>query len=77
MTDRIERTAELAALDGLLTALDRPPQAARPVVVLALSPDGGKPLHDDLVALVTRGNTATDGTVEVPAAYLRVVATRG
>jgi SAM-dependent methyltransferase len=42
----------------------------------ALGPDGAKPLYDDLVALVTGHNVATDGTVKVPAAYLQVLATR-
>ena len=42
----------------------------------ALGPDGGKPLYDDLVALVTRYDTATDSTVKVPSDYLQVVATR-
>ncbi|MFC3741509.1 class I SAM-dependent methyltransferase [Paractinoplanes deccanensis] len=42
----------------------------------ALGPDGGKPLYDDLVALIARFNTATDGTCKVPSTYLRIVATR-
>ncbi|WP_249997569.1 class I SAM-dependent methyltransferase [Actinoplanes sp. M2I2] len=42
----------------------------------ALGPDGGKPLYDDLVALVGRHNTATDGTARIPSAYLQVIATR-
>ena len=41
----------------------------------ALGPDGD-PLHKDIVELVARYNTATDGTVKVPSAYLQVVATR-
>ncbi len=42
----------------------------------ALGPDGGKPLHDDLVDLVNRHNVATDGTAKIPSEYLQVVATR-
>jgi SAM-dependent methyltransferase len=42
----------------------------------ALGPDGGKPLYDDLVALATQHNVATDGTLKVPSAYVQVLATR-
>jgi ubiquinone/menaquinone biosynthesis C-methylase UbiE len=42
----------------------------------ALGPDGGKPLYDDLVSLVGRYNTATDGTARIPSTYLQIVATR-
>jgi SAM-dependent methyltransferase len=42
----------------------------------ALGPDGGKPLFDDLVSLIGRYNTATDGTTKVPSTYLQIVATR-
>ncbi|MGK5684852.1 class I SAM-dependent methyltransferase [Actinoplanes sp. URMC 104] len=42
----------------------------------ALGADGGKPLYDDLVALVARHNTAKDGTARIPSAYLQIVATR-
>lgn len=42
----------------------------------ALGPDGGKPLYDDLVELVSRYNTAEDGTARIPSAYLQIVATR-
>jgi hypothetical protein len=34
----------------------------------ALGPDGGKPLYDDLVALATEHNVATDGTTKIPSA---------
>jgi SAM-dependent methyltransferase len=42
----------------------------------ALDEDRGKLLHADLVELATGHNTATDGTLRVPAAYLAVLATR-
>jgi SAM-dependent methyltransferase len=42
----------------------------------ALGPDGGKPLYDDLVELVSGLNVATDGTMKVPAAYIQVLAVR-
>jgi len=42
----------------------------------ALGPDGGKPLFDDLVALATEHNVATDGTAKIPSAYVQVLATR-
>jgi ubiquinone/menaquinone biosynthesis C-methylase UbiE len=42
----------------------------------ALGPDGAKPLYDDLVALATEHNVATDGTAKIPSAYVQVLATR-
>jgi ubiquinone/menaquinone biosynthesis C-methylase UbiE len=42
----------------------------------ALGPDGAKPLYDDLVALISGANVATDGTVKVPSAYVQVLAER-
>jgi SAM-dependent methyltransferase len=42
----------------------------------ALGPDGGKPLHDDLVELASQHNVATDGTTKIPSAYVQVLATR-
>jgi ubiquinone/menaquinone biosynthesis C-methylase UbiE len=42
----------------------------------ALGPDGGKPLYDDLVALATEHNVATDGTAKIPSAYVQVLARR-
>ncbi len=42
----------------------------------ALGPDGGKQLYDDLVALVSGRNVATDGTLKIPSAYLQVLAVR-
>lgn len=42
----------------------------------SLQDAGKKALHDDLTALWTRGNTATDGTTLVPGEYIEVTATR-
>ncbi len=42
----------------------------------ALGPDGGKPLYDDLVSLISEHNVATDGTAKVPSAYVQVIGTR-
>jgi len=42
----------------------------------ALGPDDGKKLYDDLVALVSGRNVATDGTLKIPSAYLQVLAVR-
>ena len=42
----------------------------------ALDEDNGKLLYADLVELATRHNTATDGSLRVPSAYVEVVATR-
>ncbi len=40
----------------------------------ALDDDAGKLLHDDLVELADRHNTATDGTLKIPAAYAEMLA---
>ena len=42
----------------------------------SLNNDGRQALHDDLTALWTRNNTATDGTTKVPAAYIVAAGTR-
>lgn len=42
----------------------------------SLADDGRKALHDDLSALWTRNNVATDGTTRVHAEYIEVVGTR-
>lgn len=42
----------------------------------ALDAENQRRLYDDLLALIRRENTASDGTVLIPAAYLEVVATR-
>jgi SAM-dependent methyltransferase len=42
----------------------------------SLDDDGRRALRDDLTALWTRNNTATDGTTHVPAEYIEVVGTR-
>ena len=42
----------------------------------ALQPDGQNALTADLLALMTRFNRATDGTVVIPSEYLEVVITR-
>jgi len=42
----------------------------------SLTDDGRKALHDDLTALWTRNNVATDGTTRVQAEYIEVIGTR-
>ncbi|PWW02249.1 methyltransferase family protein [Hoeflea marina] len=43
---------------------------------LALPEDVGKALHVDLMATIARYDTATDGTLRVPSAYLEIVITK-
>ena len=43
---------------------------------LSLNDAGRKALHDDLTALWTRNNAATDGTTQVAAEYIEVIGTR-
>ena len=42
----------------------------------SLNDEGKKALHDELTALWTRNNTATDGTTRVPSEYIEVIGTR-
>jgi SAM-dependent methyltransferase len=42
----------------------------------SLNDEGKKALHDDLTALWTRNNTATDGTTKVPSEYIEVIGIR-
>jgi len=42
----------------------------------SLNADGRRALHDDLTALWTRNNTATDGTTRVAGEYIEAVGTR-
>jgi hypothetical protein len=42
----------------------------------ALDPENQQRFADELLQQMTQANTATDGTLRVPAAYLEVVATR-
>ena len=42
----------------------------------SLNDEGKKALHDDLTALWTRNNVATDGTTRVPSEYIEVIGIR-
>jgi hypothetical protein len=42
----------------------------------SLTDEGRKALHDDLTALWTRNNVATDGTTRVQAEYIEIIGTR-
>ena len=42
----------------------------------SLNEDGRKALHEDLTALWTRNNKASDGTTHVLAEYIEVIGTR-
>lgn len=42
----------------------------------SLNPEGRRALHDDLTALWTQNNIATDGTTRVLSEYLEVIGTR-
>ena len=42
----------------------------------SLNQDGQRALHDDLTALWTQNNAATDGTTRVLSEYLEVIGTR-
>ena len=42
----------------------------------SLNDEGRKALHEDLTALWTRNNVATDGTTRVPAEYIEVIGTK-